>query len=155
MYKIRLIWVGKTQETYLKKGIEIYLAKLKHYVHIELLEIKPNSATQDDQNLIRLKESQKILSQIQPHETTIVLDEKGQQMPSVNLASWLEELKTNQHDRINFVIGGAFGIDKSLFQQSSLLSFSAMTFTHQMIRLMLVEQVYRAFTIINSEPYHH
>jgi len=155
MYKMRLIWVGKTQEDYLKKGIETYLAKLKHYVTIELLEIKPNSADRDDHNLIRTNESQKILSKIQPHETTIVLDETGQQITSVSLANWLEDLKINQHDRINFVIGGAFGIDKTAFKPCKIISFSPMTFTHQMIRLLLVEQVYRAFTLINNEPYHH
>ncbi|MBF0286813.1 MAG: 23S rRNA (pseudouridine(1915)-N(3))-methyltransferase RlmH [SAR324 cluster bacterium] len=155
MYKVRFIWVGKTQEPYLKTGIQHYLAKLKHYVTIECLEIKPSDYAHVTQAQCISKETELILKKINPSETTIILDERGSQKTSVQLAEWLEELKTIQHSRVNFVMGGAFGLEVSRFKKPHQLSLSAMTYTHQMVRLILLEQVYRAFTITNGESYHH
>ncbi len=155
MYKIRFIWVGKTQEAYLKTGIQEYLSKLKHYVTIECLEIKPSDYSRGKQTQWIHRETELILKKLDPSETTIILDERGSQKTSVQLAQWLEELRTIQHSRVNFVIGGAFGLELSHFKKSHRLSLSSMTYTHQMVRLILLEQVYRAFTIINRESYHH
>lgn len=155
MYKIRIIWVGKTQEAYLKAGIEQYLSKLQHYVAVECLETKPTRYTHGNQMLWRSKDTETIIKKIHPSETTIVLDEQGKQKSSLQLAQWFEKLKQTQHRQVNLVIGGAFGLDLSFFEKPALLSLSALTLPHQLVRLVLLEQVYRAFTIINGESYHH
>jgi len=95
------------------------------------------------------------LKKIRASETTIVLDEQGEQKTSVQLAQKLEQLKETEYKRVNFVMGGAFGLELSLFEKPFRLSLSPMTYTHQMVRLILMEQIYRAFTIIQGESYHH
>ncbi|MBF0279978.1 MAG: 23S rRNA (pseudouridine(1915)-N(3))-methyltransferase RlmH [SAR324 cluster bacterium] len=155
MYQVQFIWVGKTQEVYLRTGIDNYLSKIKHYVSVECLEIKPANYSQGNQALWRKKETQTILKKIVPSESIIVLDEQGDQKSSLQLAQKLEQLKETEYKQVNFVIGGAFGLDLPLFKRASFLSLSSMTYTHQMVRLLLLEQVYRAFTIINKESYHH
>lgn len=155
MYKTRFIWVGKTQDAYLKSGIDHYLSKIKRYAPVEFLEIKTANYTQGTSKQWKRQESETILKKIEPSETTILLDEKGQSKTSVQLAQWMEKQKEIQHGRVNFVIGGAFGLEPTLFHRPLILSLSSMTFTHQMVRLILTEQVYRAFTIMNGESYHH
>ena len=155
MYHTRIIWTGKTQEAYLKTGINHYLSKLQHYVNVECLEIKTANYTRGNENLWKRKDTETILKKIHSSETTIVLDEHGEANTSIQLARRLEQLKETQHKRVNFVIGGAFGLALPLFEKPILLSLSSMTFPHQMVRLILMEQLYRAFTIINGESYHH
>ncbi|MGK5091334.1 23S rRNA (pseudouridine(1915)-N(3))-methyltransferase RlmH [Deltaproteobacteria bacterium TL4] len=156
MYRIRIIWVGKTQEAYLQTGIGLYLKKLSPYVPVETLEIKPVKYRSQRLEQCRNQETEQILKKLSKDETHVFLDETGQQKSSVGLAHWLEQQKRHQNSRINFLIGGAFGWDHSQFsKQSEMLSLSPMTFNHQMVRIILIEQLYRAFTIMNGEPYHH
>ena len=155
MYQIRIIWIGKTQEAYLKTGIHHYLSKLQHYVTVDCVEIKASHYRQGNETLWKRRDTEAILKKIHPSETTMVLDEQGEQNTSNQWARRLEHLKAMQHNRVNFVIGGAFGLALPLFEKPILLSLSSMTFPHQLVRLILMEQLYRAFTIINGESYHH
>ena len=156
MYKIRVIWVGRTQEKYLQEGIAVYLKKLSPYVRLECEEIKPADYAKGHAQQWKMQETQGLLKKIQPGETTVFLDEYGTQHTSLEFAQWLDQQKTMQVSRINFVMGGAYGMALSQPPaQSSFLSLSAMTLNHQMVRLIFLEQLYRAFTILHGEPYHH
>jgi 23S rRNA (pseudouridine1915-N3)-methyltransferase len=156
MYKIRIIWVGKTQDAYLQTGIDLYLKKIKNYLKIECLEIKPFHYSSGSVEQGKIKETAKILEKIDAQEMIVFLDERGESCTSIELAQWLEEQKRIQFSCVNFVVGGAYGWDRNQIPQNSrILSFSSMTLNHQMIRILLLEQIYRAFTIMNGEPYHH
>ena len=156
MYKIRLVWVGKTQESYLKEGIQLYLKKLHPYVKVECLEVKPTDYTQGSLEHWKSTETQRLLKVLPVDETAVFLDERGPAWTSAQLAQWLEAQKRTQLSAINFCIGGAYGWDQALLPRNAqLLSLSPMTFNHQMVRLFLLEQLYRGFTILRGEPYHH
>ncbi len=151
--KITLLLVGKTETEYLINGIKIYQDRLKHYADFSVIEIP---ALKNTNNLshkeIKRKEGELILKKITDKDFIILLDDKGKQYSSPEFAAFLD--KTQRP--ITFIIGGAFGFDDAIYQRANgLLSLSKMTFTHQMIRLLFVEQLYRAMTILNNEAYHH
>ncbi len=153
--KIKLMWIGKTNEKYLKEGIEIYLKRLKHYCTISTHEIKDvkKFSTKED---LKIKEGQAFLEQIQPSDFVVLLDEKGKQKTSIEFSNFFEHHQNVGTKSLIFIIGGAFGFSKELYQRSNLmLSLSKMTFSHQMIRVFFYEQVYRAFTILRNEKYHN
>lgn len=154
--KVRLIVVGKTNETYLKEGIEIYLKRLKHYTDftlIELDEVKGSkSMSMDD---YRKKESDKLL-QLLDAERIILLDEKGKSYTSFGFAKKLNNSMIRGVKSIDFVVGGPFGFHENVREKAhESMTLSDLTFSHQMVRLFFVEQLYRAFTIIKGEKYHH
>ena len=154
--KVRLIVVGKTNETYLKEGIEIYLKRLKHYTDftlIELDEVKGSkSMSMDD---YRKKESDKLL-QLLDAERIILLDEKGKSYTSFGFAKKLNNSMIQGVKSIDFVVGGPFGFHENVREKAhESMTLSDLTFSHQMVRLFFVEQLYRAFTIIKGEKYHH
>lgn len=155
--KLKLLLVGKTVESYLKKGISDYQERLKHYVSFELVEIpelKQASALTRDQ--IKLREGELILKQLRDSDDVILLDEHGARFTSVAWAKHLEQKMSHSSRDIVFVIGGSYGFSQAVYDRSdSMLSLSDMTFSHQLVRLLFVEQLYRAFTIIKGEPYHH
>ena len=156
MRSIRLIWVGKTQEPYLRSGINTYMKKLSHYIKIDSDEIKPAQYSSGTVNKWRRQETENMLKKMDASELNIFLDQNGKQQTSKDLAKCFEKQITYGISRANFFIGGAYGIDKSILPSGiQLLSLSEMTFTHQMVRLFLLEQIYRAFTIIRGEPYHN
>jgi 23S rRNA (pseudouridine1915-N3)-methyltransferase len=156
MRKVRLIWVGKTQEPYLQNGINVYLKKLSHYTNLESNEISPAQYRSGTADQWRRQETENMLKHFHSTELNIFLDEKGKKLTSNGLAQWFEKQMTLGASRANFFIGGAYGIDKSVLPAGvHFLSLSEMTFTHQMVRLILLEQIYRAFTIIRGEPYHN
>lgn len=155
--KITLICIGKTDQPYLKSGIEEYLKRIKHYVDFQMTIIpdiknrKSLSPTQQQD-----KEATLILKHIRPSDHVILLDEKGTSCSSVELASLIEGKMLNSVPNIIFIIGGPFGFGKALYDSTKRrLSLSKLTFSHQMIRLFFVEQIYRAMTIIKHESYHH
>jgi len=154
--KIKFIAVGKTDAEYLKQTISVYENRLKHYVPFEIIYLSDvkNQGKLSEQQL-KIKEGEAILD-ITKGEELILLDEKGKQYSSVEFSDFLLH-KTNLGLKcITFVVGGAYGFSEQVYSKaSSLLSLSKMTFTHQMIRLLFVEQLYRAFTIIRGESYHH
>ena len=156
MRKLRLVWIGKTQIPFVKSGINIYLKKISNYIKINFEEIKPSNYGSLDVAQCRRQETLKILKCMNPKEINVFLDENGKQETSISMANWLEKQILIGNTRINFFIGGAYGFEKSLLPPGvHFLSLSEMTFTHQMVRLILLEQIYRAFTIIRGEPYHH
>lgn len=155
--KIQLIQVGKTDEKFLKEGIEIYKNRLKHYIKFEETTIpsikKTKSYKPDD---FKLNEAAEILKRIPNDSFTVLLDEKGKQLRSVELADFIQTRMNQGIKCLTFVIGGAFGFHDSVYKKAnSKLSLSSMTFSHQLIRLVFLEQLYRGFTILRNEPYHN
>lgn len=155
--KITFLTVGKTEDAYLKEGIEKYVKRLKHYtklVIIEIDELKNTKALTQDQQ--KAKEAELILKKILPLDHVILLDEKGKELSSTQFAAYFEKKALGSVPNLVFVVGGPYGFDQSVYERANeKISLSAMTFSHQMVRLFFVEQVYRAFTIIKGEPYHH
>lgn len=155
--KITLITVGKTEDKYLIEGIDKYLKRLKHYISFkitELPELKNTKSLSEDQQ--KAKEAELVMKQLAPVDLLVLLDEKGMELTSVQFAAFMNKKMLGSVQHLVFVIGGPYGFDKTLHERAAdKLSLSAMTFSHQMVRLFFVEQVYRAFTILKNEPYHH
>ena len=155
--KITLLTVGKTDRDWVRQGLDIYVSRLKHYIPfsmVEIPELKNVSALSKDQ--IKAKEGELILKNIRPTDDLILLDEHGKEYTSVELAKVIQEKISYTGKDMVFVIGGAYGFSPEVYSRAnSKISLSRMTFSHQMIRLIFVEQIYRAMTILNNEPYHH
>jgi len=153
---IRLIWIGKTQLPFVQEGISLYQKKLSHYIKVETEEIRAAKYASGTVEQWRRQETEKLLKRLDPAELNVFLDENGKRQTSIGLAQWFEKQMPLAWPRVNFIIGGAYGFEKSLLPNNvTYLRLSDMTFTHQMVRLILLEQLYRAFTIIRGEPYHH
>lgn len=155
--KIKIILVGKTEEAYLKEGCLIYVNKLSHYIGIEYIEIPELKQTKGlSIKEQKIKEGTLILSKIEASDKLILLDEKGNTFTSLQFSEFIQKQMNMSVKKIAFVIGGPYGFSDELYEKAhGLVSLSAMTFSHQMVRLFFLEQLYRAFTIINKEPYHH
>ncbi len=155
--KITLLTVGKTDRSWVKDGLDIYLSRLKHYVPfsiVEIPELKNVSALSTDQ--IKVKEGELILKQLKANDDVILLDERGKEYSSTKWAEALSKKINLGGKDIVFVIGGAYGFSNEVYERASgKISLSKMTFSHQMVRVIFVEQLYRAFTIMRGEPYHH
>ena len=155
--KITLLTVGKTDKDWVKKGLDIYVSRLKHYISfniIEIPELKNVSALTTAQ--IKQKEGELILKNVRSADELILLDERGSMLSSVEMAKKLQDKITYSGRDIVFVIGGAYGFSDDVYDRAdSKISLSKMTFSHQMVRVIFVEQLYRSFTIIKGEPYHH
>ena len=155
--KIILIVVGKTNKEYLIEEISDYRRKLKHYMNLEIVEI-PNVKNKKNlsQEEIIKKEGGMILKQINNSDYLVLLDDKGDNFTSVQFSNKLQKWMLNRRKRLIFVIGGAYGFSKEIYNRGNeKLSLSKMTFSHQMVRLFFVEQLYRGYTILNNQPYHH
>ncbi len=157
--EIKIISVGKTKENYIQSGLDDYLERLQHYCDIKMIEIEPEkirgkpTGAQIEQ--IKKNEGKRILDKIPEQDYIIALSVQGKPMTSEGLAKSIKNLRIQGRREISFVIGGSQGLSREIMEKSDYtLSLSHMTFTHQMIRLILVEQIYRAFKIINGEPYH-
>ena len=155
--KITLLTVGKTDKDWVKQGLDIYVSRLKHYIPFvmtEIPELKNVSSLSTEQ--IKTKEGELILKNVKPNDDVILLDERGKQYSSVELAKVLQDKISYIGKDITFVIGGAYGFSQEVYSRAnSKISLSKMTFSHQMVRAIVAEQIYRAFTIIRGEPYHH
>ena len=155
--KIVLLAIGKTKEQYLIEGISQYQKRLHHYTQFELLEIPniKNTNNLSDAELLT-KEGELILQQLQPSDHLVLLDDKGKDFTSSKFAEKLQGWMLSSKKRLVFVVGGAYGFSEQVYQRGNeKLSLSKMTFSHQMVRLFFVEQIYRGYTILNNEPYHH
>lgn len=154
--KTVLILVGKTTDKHFQAGIANYVERIGHYMPFEIVtipELKNTKSLTEDQQ--KCAEGYLILKQIQTSDTVVLLDEHGRELRSVEFARWLEQ-KRNTARRLVFVIGGPYGFSQAVYERANeQLSLSKMTFSHQMVRLVFSEQVYRACTIIRGEPYHH
>lgn len=155
--KITLLTVGKTDKDWVKAGMDIYVSRLRHYIPfsvVEIPELKNVSALNRDQ--IKSREGELILRNIRPGDDVILMDERGKQYSSVELAKVLQDKISYIGKDIVFVIGGAYGFSEAVYSRAdSKISLSRMTFSHQMVRAIFAEQIYRAFTIMRGEPYHH
>ncbi len=154
--KTLLILVGKTTNKHFQAGITDYVERIGHYMPFELVtipELKNTKHLTEEQQ--KVMEGELILRLLQPSDTMVLLDEHGHEFRSIEFAQWMEQ-KRNTTRRLVFVIGGPYGFSKDVYARANeQLSLSRMTFSHQMIRLVFTEQVYRACTIIKGEPYHH
>lgn len=157
--KITVISVGKLKEKYLKAGIEEYSKRLSRYCNLELIEVAdekcPETLSDSERDMIRNREGMKISAKIKDSTYLISLEIEGKEFTSEKMASKIEEVTTGGHSHITFLIGGSLGLSDSLKKKSNLsLSFSRLTFPHQLMKLILLEQIYRSFRIIRNEPYH-
>ncbi|HXK81775.1 MAG TPA: 23S rRNA (pseudouridine(1915)-N(3))-methyltransferase RlmH [Bacteroidales bacterium] len=155
--KFKLICVGKTNFQFVQNGLDEYFNRVKKYIDFELLCIPntkiSNSLSIGEQNNL---EGKLILSNIEKSDMLIILDDKGKQFSSVEFATELNKLMMSGKKQIVFVIGGAYGFSNDVYSRANkLVSLSKMTFSHQIIRLLFAEQLYRACTILNNEAYHH
>jgi 23S rRNA (pseudouridine1915-N3)-methyltransferase len=155
--KIKLLAIGKTDEKLLKNGIIEYEGRIKHYLSFENIEIPGLKNTIHlSKDEWKAKEAAKILPVFLPGDLIILLDEKGKEMTSSEFAAFLNQKFSGGGRSLVFVIGGPYGFDDSVKKKAHFhLSLSRMTFSHQMVRLFFVEQLYRALTILRNEPYHH
>lgn len=152
--KLRLLWVGRTQEAWVKAGIEEYAGRVKRYAPFEISEVKEEKGATPEQ--MRQREAERIEKLLPKNGRIILLDEAGEQFTSPQFADLLAKYRDSGSPEIIFAIGGAYGFSAELRSRADrLISLSKMTFTHQMIRPFFLEQLYRAFTIMNNEGYHH
>ncbi len=155
--KLTLLTVGKTDIPWVREGLRMYVSRLEHYVRFELLELpelKNVSALSQDN--IRQREGELILKNVRPSDTLVLLDERGAEYRSREFADLLSGMLSRGGRDIVFAIGGAYGFSDGVYARAdSRLSLSKMTFSHQIVRTIFAEQLYRAFTIMRGEPYHH
>lgn len=155
--KITLLVVGKTTDRHIDALIQDYAARLSHYTPFELNvipELKNTKSLTEQQQ--KAAEAKLILAQLQPSDFLVLLDEHGRMYRSMEFAKYIEKKQNTVSRRLVFLIGGPYGFDADVYARANdKVSLSPMTFSHQMIRLIFVEQLYRAYTILRGEPYHH
>ena len=155
--KITLLTIGKTVDKYLIEGIEIYLKRLKHYIPFQIVEIpelrNTKSLSREQQ---KSREAELILKNINSTDHVILLDENGKELSSKSFSVYLNKKMVGGQQHLVFIVGGPYGFSEEIYERSNdSISLSKMTFSHQMIRLFFVEQLYRSYTILKGEPYHH
>ncbi len=155
--RITLLCVGKTDDVHFAASIEKFQQRLKHYISFQLVtlpDIKNTKHLRADEQ--KAKEAVLIAKYLSPGDQLILLDERGKEFRSIEFAGYLNKLMVGSVSHVVFAIGGPYGFAEAIYQRAnSRLSLSRMTFSHQMVRLFFVEQLYRAFTILKGEPYHH
>ena len=154
---VKLITVGKTTIPFLKEGEQEYEGRLKHYVKFERIDLKEIKRSKNTSvELLKKKEAELINSNINDSDYIVLLDAKGKEFSSIEFSEWIDRKVNFGHRSLVFLIGGAYGFDEKIYNRSQeKISFSRMTFSHQMIRLLFLEQLYRANTILKGEKYHH
>ncbi|MCY8348287.1 23S rRNA (pseudouridine(1915)-N(3))-methyltransferase RlmH [Bacillus haynesii] len=156
---ISIVAIGKLKEKYLKQGIDEYIKRLSAYAKVNIIELPdekaPENLSDQDMKIVKDKEGERILSKISPDAHVIALAIEGKMKSSEELADNMDRLATYGKSKVTFVIGGSLGLSDAVLKRADeKLSFSRMTFPHQLMRLILLEQVYRAFRINRGEPYH-
>lgn len=156
---INLIVVGKVKEKFYRDAIDEYLKRLSKYANVKIIEVSDEktseNASENEMTLIKEKEGQRILKNINEKDYVIALAIEGKQKDSIGFANYLNELMLTGNSNIDFVIGGSLGLSNEVLNRANhKLSFSMMTFPHQLMRVILLEQIYRAFRILKNEPYH-
>jgi 23S rRNA (pseudouridine1915-N3)-methyltransferase len=155
--KISFWSVGKTNEAYVKQGVEEFTRRISKYFKVEwtIIPMPKNAGMMSEMDL-KKKEGEMILGRLEKTDYLVALDERGKQLNSVGLANFLQARANESVKNLVFVIGGAFGLDESVLKRADYKwSLSALTFPHQLVRLILAEQLYRAYTIMKNEKYHH
>lgn len=157
--KISVICIGKIKEKYFISAIDEYSKRLSKYIKLNIIELPDEKAPENlspaDENIVKLKEADKILKNIKSKDFVVALSIDGNPLDSIQFANFLQTNKTNSVSHILFIIGGSLGLHSSILERANYkLSFSKMTFPHQLMRVILLEQLYRAERILNNEPYH-
>lgn len=154
---IKLICIGKTQHDYVKTGLEVFYKRINQYARFEIVTIPDIKNTKNKDQETRKNEEASLFESFFTQQTYhILLDEKGTQSDSLKFAYKLEQIQNQGFKHIHFYIGGPYGFSQSIRGKASwTMSLSPMTFNHELVRLIFTEQLYRAYTIINNEPYHH
>ncbi|MCH2042710.1 MAG: 23S rRNA (pseudouridine(1915)-N(3))-methyltransferase RlmH [Saprospiraceae bacterium] len=155
--KVELWLLGNTSFDYIKEGVQIYEKRLKHYLSFSMNVIPDlKNRKKRSEEEIKQKEGEAILKKLQKDDWLILLDERGKQFSSLEFATYMEQLLQRSSKRIVFLIGGAYGFSKEVYNRANAkISLSKMTFSHQMVRLFVIEQIYRAMAILHNLPYHH
>ena len=155
--KVKFICIGKTGKPFLEEGESEYLKRLKHYLPVEKVEIPDlKNAKNLTVEQIKEQEGREIISKMQPGDQLILLDENGAQFTSLEFAQFFQQKFNTGGKTIVFVVGGAYGFSAEVYSLTTgKISLSKMTFSHQMVRMIFFEQLYRAMTILKGEPYHH
>jgi len=151
--KIRVVWVGKNRDPWVKEVVAEYAGRIRRYAPLELSEARDEKGAEAEE--MRRRECERLEKLVPPGATLLLLDERGEQMDSPDLAAYIGRQRDSGTNELVFAIGGAYGFSEEFRRRGRLLALSKMTFTHQMVRVFLLEQIYRAFTILNNEPYHH
>lgn len=155
--KVNLLWVGKSVGKHVLHGVDEYQKRIKRYHGFQILEI-PHLKNIDKMDFatVKRKEAEQILRKVAPDDFVVLLDEKGKVFDSLQFAHYMQKFMLQSIKNVVFIIGGAYGFDDSVYQRANAkLALSAMTFSHQLIRVVFLEQLYRANTIIKNEPYHN
>ncbi len=153
--QITFLWLGKSKYKSYTELESMYAKRLKHYCRHEILGLK-EIKQKGDPTEIKKKEAELFLSQIADSDYVVLLDERGKSMSSMGLSTWLQKRMNAATNRVVFIIGGSFGVDQSLFDRANYTwSLSELTMTHDMARLLLLEQIYRGYTILRGEKYHN
>ncbi|HTL83023.1 MAG TPA: 23S rRNA (pseudouridine(1915)-N(3))-methyltransferase RlmH [Bacteroidia bacterium] len=155
--KLIFLFTGKTEDRWVSEGMRIYHDRLGHYCQNEIIELpsSKNKGKMDKEQMLQA-EAEQVLSKIGSGDKLILLDEGGKEMSSTGLSQWMNKQQLAGNKRMVLLVGGAFGFHKKIVERADQkISLSKMTFTHQMVRVILLEQVYRAFTILKGEKYHH
>jgi len=154
---IRIVSIGKTNFAFVREAVSEYLKRMQRYAKVQWEELPDvKNVDRNDETVLRRREGALILERISPADTLVLLDERGKSFDSIEFAQWLDRNMTNTTKDLVFVIGGAYGFSQEVYDRADMkLSLSRMTFSHQIIRAIFAEQLYRAFTIRKGEPYHH
>jgi 23S rRNA (pseudouridine1915-N3)-methyltransferase len=153
--KIEIWWIGKTFQDFTQKGYTEFLKRIQKFTAVEIVEIADIKG-QTNANSIKKSESEKILAKLKNDDFLILLDEKGKQLSSVDFGDFIQKKENQSIKKLIFLIGGAYGFDDKIYERANdKISLSKMTFSHQLIRLIFMEQLYRAYTIIHNFPYHN
>lgn len=156
---INIICVGKIKEAFYRDAVAEYIKRLSRYVKTNIIEVAdektPEKASENEENQIKEKEAERILSKVSKDDYVILLDIGGKKADSIGFSEFISELALHGKSSISFIIGGSLGVSNNVRARADYrISFSDMTFPHQLMRVILVEQVYRAYRIMNNEPYH-
>jgi 23S rRNA (pseudouridine1915-N3)-methyltransferase len=154
--KIECWSIGKTHDEYVNKGVEDFTARIRHYFPIEWLLLAPKKINNGNPEKWKAQEAELILAALRPEDYLVALHEKGKSLSSPELARFIQDRGNESIKRLVFLIGGAYGLDKTVLARAKFqLSLSALTFPHQLVRLIVAEQIYRACSILRNEKYHH
>ncbi len=155
MAKIELWAIGKSERGWVEDGAAVYAGRIGRYLPFDFV-IFPDVREKAEPNILKKKEGELVLKKLEPGDFLVILDERGQELGSVELSNWLQNRLATGQKRIVFLIGGAFGFSPEIYSRADMkISLSKMTFPHQLIRVMFLEQLYRAFSIAKNEPYHN
>ncbi|MCC6460241.1 MAG: 23S rRNA (pseudouridine(1915)-N(3))-methyltransferase RlmH [Saprospiraceae bacterium] len=154
--KVEVWAIGKTSEVYLDTGIAIFEKRLKNYLPFSWIVLPAAKVKTTDGQVLKQEEAKLVLAKLNADDYLVLLDENGKQYSSQELAHWMEQRLNSSQRRMVLLIGGAFGFTPELYARANAqLSLSRLTFSHQMVRVFLLEQLYRAMTILRNEPYHN